>query len=421
MNMRASDGRDGTGFDLKAIAIPAYGPALFFGAAEGVLFPVIPASAHGRGAGIALAAFVAMLLGLGSWAFNVPAGIMVSKMGERRALLIAGVVGALGALLALIPSLIALMAGMFILGLASAVYLLARQKYLTEAVPMSFRARALSLLGGVNRIGVFVGPMVGSFVIGRWGTASAFWLAVVFLTLATACSAPMADLESGQTSEATRVSTRTIARRHAPVFRTVGVGILLVQGVRAIRQVVIPLWCAHIGLDAQQTSVIYALSCLVDMLVFYPAGKVMDVRGRAYVAVPAMTIMGACLLAMPLTHTPWMVGVVSCVLGFGNGIGSGMVMTLGADFSPDAGRATFLGLWRQLGDTGATLGPLMLSGLTALVGLAPAVLVSAGFGVGAAAILGVWPARLQAQGWGHGNVPAARVGESTGRATGRPS
>ena len=40
---------------------------------------------------------------------------------------------------------------------------------------------------------------------------------------------------------------------------------------------------------------------------------------------------------------------VALLLGFGNGLGSGIVMTLGADFAPARGRAEFLGVWRLVG------------------------------------------------------------------------
>ena len=401
-------GPEAKGFNLKALAVPAYGPALFFSAAEGALLPVIPQLVKDGGQDIALAAFIAMLLGLGSWVFNVPAGIIVSRMGERFALIGAGIVGALGCLTALSGSIAALMVGMFVLGLASAVYLLARMKYLTEAVPLSHRARALSLLGGVSRIGVLIGPAVGAVVVGQWGPRAAFALAVAFLVAAIACSVDMPGVDSAAERAERSVPTRVIAKTYAPVYATVGVGVLLVQGVRAIRSAVIPLWCTHIGMDAQLTSVVYAASALIDMLVFYPAGKVMDLRGRAYVAVPAMTIMGISLLFMPLAHGFASVLIVSSALGFGNGIASGLVMTLGADFSPDLGRAKFLGLWRQLGDTGSTLGPLGLSAGTAAIGLAPTVLCSAAVGFMAAAMLAVWPARRIRQGWGNGGVPTKR-------------
>lgn len=109
------------------------------------------------------------------------------------------------------------------------------------------------------------------------------------------------------------------------------------------------------------------------MLVFYPAGKVMDVRGRRWVTVPSAVVMGVALLLMPLTSSAVALTVVACLLGFGNGIGSGMIMTLGADFSPALGRPQFLGLWRELSDLGSVGGPAMLSGLTAALSLGPAI------------------------------------------------
>ena len=46
-------------------------------------------------------------------------------------------------------------------GMAQAVFSLARQSYLTEAAPAPYRARALSTLGGVMRIGMLWGHSSG--------------------------------------------------------------------------------------------------------------------------------------------------------------------------------------------------------------------------------------------------------------------
>src|SRR4029079_6272510 len=95
---------------------------------------------------------------------------------------------------------------------------------------------------------------------------------------------------------------RSVGSHHAKVFLTVGVGALLVAAVRASRQAVIPLWAESIGLDAATTSLIYGLAGGIDMLVFYPAGKVMDRRGRAWVAVPSMFIIGVAMMLTPFTQ-----------------------------------------------------------------------------------------------------------------------
>ena len=69
-------------------------------------------------------------------------------------------------------------------GMAQAVFSLARQSYLTEAVAPAFRARALSTLGGVMRIGLFIGPFVAAAAIHRWGLSAAYGVGVVAVVMA---------------------------------------------------------------------------------------------------------------------------------------------------------------------------------------------------------------------------------------------
>src|SRR5258707_4392314 len=58
--------------------------------------------------------------------------------------------------------------GSFMVGMSQAVFSLARQSYLTDAVPTEYRARALSTLGGVMRIGMFIRPFVAAAAIQRF-------------------------------------------------------------------------------------------------------------------------------------------------------------------------------------------------------------------------------------------------------------
>jgi MFS family permease len=140
---------------------------------------------------------------------------------------------------------------------------------------------------------------------------------------------------------------------------------VLLSAIRQTRQVVIPLWAAHIGLPPTTSSIIYGVAGGIDALTFYPAGRVMDQYGRRWVAVPCVIILGLSFVLMPLTHGAVTLGCAAMIMGFGNGIGSGIVMTLGADLSPSIGRPTFLGIWRELADAGQGIGPVVLSAVTA--------------------------------------------------------
>jgi MFS family permease len=172
-------------------------------------------------------------------------------------------------------------------------------------------------------------------------------------------------------------------------------GILLLSALRASRQVVIPLWADHLGLDPTHASLVYGLSGAIDMLVFYPAGKVMDRRGRHWVAIPSTLIMGVALVLIPLTGGFTSLLLAALLIGFGNGISSGLVMTLGADYSPNRGRGQFLGLWRFMADAGSTGGPVLLSAVTAAASLGAGVTATGILGFAAAGVFAVVLPRLR--------------------------
>lgn len=349
-------------FSLRRIALPAFGPSAIWSVGAGAVIPVVALSARGLGASVGLAALFVGFTTLAEFAAAVPAGVLVERIGERRALVLAGLADAAGCALALAaPSLWVLGLAVLMLGPSGAVFLLARQSYLTAAAPVALRARAMSTLGGVTRIGLFVGPLVGAPVVARWGPQAAFGVAVVAGVLAAALAWRTPDLGSHHEAaggDRGRVPVRRVVARHRRVLLTVGLGVLAIGLARSSRVVVVPLWAEHIGLDAAQTSLVFAAAAFVEVVLFWPAGTVMDRHGRVWVAVPVAVILGVGLVALPLTTTLAGVAALALVMGVGNGLGSGIVMTLGADAAPAVGRAPFLGVWRLLslvGHNGASI------------------------------------------------------------------
>ena len=385
-------------FRLRSVAVAAYGPSTLFGVCQGSMLPVITLSAIHLGASTSIAAFIAALLGIGSIVTNIPAGILATRAGERKSMLVAAAltIAGLACCLAAAGRGTAALAmfglGVLIMGCASSVYLLARQAYLTEMVPPPMRARALSTLGGTMRVGVFAGPFLGAGAERLWGLSGAYYVSIAAMAAAALIVVRVPDLEMSDEHRqaAAQVTSRVILKRYWRVFVTLGTGIVLLSAIRQTRQVVIPLWGAHIGLSPADNSVIYGVAGAIDALIFYPAGKVMDVYGRRWVAVPCVLIMGVSFLLMPLTHGAVTLALTAMLMGFGNGIGSGIVMTFGADISPSAGRPTFLGIWRELADAGSGIGPVVLSAVTGIAGLAAGIIVSGAVGFAAAAALWVW-------------------------------
>ena len=101
-----------------------------------------------------------------------------------------------------------------------------------------------------------------------------------------------------------------------------------------------------------------SLASAIDMAMFYPAGLIQDRFGRKFASVPSFAIMAAGLALIPLTGDFLGFLAAACLSGFGNGIGSGTMMTLGADLAPRGATGPFLGLWHLIGDIGSTGGPV---------------------------------------------------------------
>lgn len=350
-------------FTFRGIALSAYGPTIVAAIGSGATLPVIAIAAIDLGASVSVASFA---VGLGLVAeifFAIPAGSLIARFGERTALVWACAIDAsFSALAWLVPSLPGYLLAQFALGFTASVFMVARQGYLVEAVPYAMRARAMSTLGGVNRIGLFIGPFLGAPVIHIWGPQAAFAIAVVAGLAAGAIVLLAKDITAGHDAALraapVRLSTREILWSHRRVLATVGVGVMFIGSVRAARATLVPLWAVHIGLTASQTALVFGVAAGLEMLIFYPAGTVMDRLGRRWVAIPCMTLIGVGFLVLPHTVSLAGVGVAAVVGSIGNGLGSGIVMTLGADYAPTDGRAQFLGGWRFLSVLGGSTAPL---------------------------------------------------------------
>jgi len=384
---------------LRDIAPAAFLPPALFAVGQGAIAPVVVISATDLGASPAMAALVVASAGLGQIVADIPAGTIVHRHGERPTMIGAAVltvIALLGCIVA--PNLAVFTLSIFVSGSGTAVWLLARQAYVTEVVPYHLRARAMSTLGGVFRIGLFIGPFIGGAVVHFTGLWGAYAVHIVAALVAAGVLFLVKDLSAGNEGNSavpTRAPVGRMVRQQRSVFATLGVGVLVVSAVRAARQVVLPLWGQHLGLSPAAISVIFGISGAIDMLFFYPAGKVMDRYGRAWVAIPSMTVLGVSLLLVPLAQTTVALLLIGLMMGVGNGMSSGLVMTLGADLAPPDQRPVFLGVWRVFSDSGNGVGPFVIAGVTAAATLGVGIAAMGAVGLLGAGWLGFWiPRRL---------------------------
>jgi len=401
-------------FSWRRLVVPVYGPTALASIGVGAVVPLVALTARDLGADVGLAALLVGLIGVGQLLGDLPAGALAHRFGERKALVAAGVVEAASfALAATAQNLAVLAIAVTLAGMASAVFGLARHAYLTGAVPMRHRAKALSTLGGTFRIGTFIGPFVAAPILLVAPLHVVYMVAAVTSLSAALLALTLRDLPdetapspgTGATNPVRAESLWQVLHRHRRVLLLLGSGIFTISAVRAARQSIVPLWCEHLGLDAATTSLVYGISAAVDMAMFLPGGALMDRMGRVWGAVPPLIVLGVGFVLLPLSHDLPTVIAASCVLGLGNGFSSGIVMTLGADNAPVQGRAQFLGGWRLCADLGNAGGPLLISAVTLVASLGVASVVIGVIGWAGAAWLSRWIGRFNSPG-GRGRTPA---------------
>ncbi|MEY3028741.1 MAG: hypothetical protein RL198_138 [Actinomycetota bacterium] len=351
-----------------------------------MLLPVLPVSATAFGLDLAGAGALLALILIGSLLAELPSARVIARIGERKALITAGL--AFGGF-ALLP---AFQLGLWVLflsaigiGVTLALSGLARHSLMTSYVPANQRARALATLGGMFRTGWTAGPLLGSLMIGLFGLPASYVAAAVLATASAVvlASYPQFKLRVERTVSADGVWR--VARANRKALLTLGTAAGILQAARVIRLVGLPLLAVHLGLEPALAAFIIGAASLIDVLLFPIGGWLMDRFGRIWGSVPTLLLLG-----FTYAFTPFIAGaegfaIIATLAALANSISSGVNMVLGSDLAPAESRAEFLASFRLMTSVGTTLSPISLSLVTALTGVPVAMAL-----VGSLNFIGVW-------------------------------
>jgi len=357
-----------------------------FSIGENLLIPLIPAGAERLGANLSTASLITGMIMFGTLVADVPAAKVIRVIGERLGMIYAALASVIGLVITFFANnLWVLSLGVLLVGMGASVFALARHTYIAADVPYEFRARALSTLGGVFRAGSLLGPLLGAALL-TVGDFHLIYVGALALCLAAGVLVWSTKKDSkADAANLTRLSTWHITKREWKKLSTIGVAATFLSIVRTARTIGLPIWALFIGLDPASTALLVGLAATLDVMLFYTSGQVMDKWGRRAAAVPTMVLLGITMFLVPFSHDFNTLLLVGLAMSLANGLGSGLIMTLGADLAPADARGEFLAAFRLMidGSTAATAPILSLAAVT--VGL--------GFGFaffGALSISGAW-------------------------------
>jgi MFS family permease len=348
----------------RRASLSLYLPAILMGIPGQALFVLLPLYVIDIGGTPAAAAAVIGWRGFGMLIMGLPAGWMASYLGYRSTMLIASATILLAFLLyGLSANLLTLYGIAFLHGCGSSTFLLGRMTCITSVFEANERGRVISVVAGGLRLSTLLGPLLGGILVNRFDFSLAFSASAGMMALGLLFTYIYTQ-ERRTISTVLRVSAvPEFIGVHKSIFYTAGSAAVAFMFLRAARNILIPLVGVHLSLDATTIGFIVSMSALVDLLLVYPTGVMMDRWGRRITAMPSAILFATSLGLIAFSNSYEILLLFAILAGVANGLSTGIVMTLGADNAPENGRGEFLGFWRVLTDLGNVSGPMLISGI----------------------------------------------------------
>ena len=351
--------------------LPLYIPAFLTYLADGLTTSFIVLYALELGARPATAGLIAALPHVGTLLFDLPAGRLIDRVHLKRVYTLSALaMGLLLILIRLLPGIPYFIPLLVLFGAARTNWRICQVAVVRRLVVPQMRGRALALMGGMNRLGAFLGPVAGGYLAAVFGLPILFAAAGLLLFMTAATHTIFAPLLPPPGEVPRKGGFSGAFKRHSRVLLTAGTGIVVLGVLRAALPVLLPLYGQSLGLSLQQIGLIMGVGGLADTLLFYPAGLIYDRFGIKRGAVLCLGLFSGGLLLIPFSSGFYSLLFIAALIGTGNGFGSGVNMTLSADLAPDDEVGGFMGIWRLFTDAGILSGPLIVGIITAVSGLA---------------------------------------------------
>jgi MFS family permease len=368
------------------------GLALFFAiAATNILTPLLPNVRTDFGISIATAGLVVSTYGFARLLTDLPSGVVLDRLGERR-LAIGGVVLlAVGSILgALAPSVEWLIVARVTSGLGSGVITTVVLTALSWTASAENRGQVMSVFQLANNTGIAFYPLLGGAIGGLLSWRWTFVIAAVGAVAAGLILMPLLRrIESSQKADAKGGRAAALEFDLTPRRRAVAIGSVYATVMcnminrHGFRNTLLPLFAASVlFLGPFEIAAGIAVMAIVGILVVTPGARLGDRIGRRRIVVAGLFILAIGDLTFLGANGFVTYLLAAAIVGSGDFFSSSQTALL-SELVSAGQRARVLAGYRFFVDLGALVGPLVLAAIMDVVTpqaaiVASAVIVAAG-------------------------------------------
>jgi MFS family permease len=362
------------------------GVALFFAiAATNILTPLLPNVRDEFGISIATAGLVVSTYGFARLLTDLPSGVVLDRLGERRLAAAGVVLLAAGSIVgALAPSVEWLILARVTSGLGSGVLTTVVLTALSWTAGPANRGQVMSVFQLANNTGIATYPLLGGAIGSFLSWRVTFILAAVGAIAAGVILLPLLRrIEGAQKQDA--VSGRTEARAFelSPGRRRIAIGSVYATVMcnminrHGFRNTLLPLFAASVLLLGPfEIAAGIAVMAIVGILVVTPGARLGDRIGRRRIVIVGLLVLAIGDLTFLGAGAWWTYLLAAAVVGSGDFFASSQTALL-SELVPPRQRAQVLAGYRFFVDIGALVGPLLLAGLMDAFGAHVAIVVCA--------------------------------------------
>lgn len=331
----------------------------FFWAAIYFYAPVLPVYAESLGANLAAVGIIGAAYALPQLIFRIPLGMWSDSLGQRKPLVIGGIImvllGALGLWISPNSWSLSLSRGLVGVGAASWVVFTI---YAVSFYPEHSTPQVVGILNFIVSAAMTITTALGGLVADTCGEKTAFLTAAIFAFVALVFVLFASENRISKTQSLSWEGFKQVARR--PLLIAVSImGILLFFAEFMSVWGFVPVYAARIGASNTELGILTMLASGVSMAGSLVVAPMIRRRGNIFTLVLGSAMLGLSLLAVPFIHNIHLLDVSQMFNGLGWGMLATQLMALSIHNTTSQQRATAMGFFQAMYAIGMLTGPLV--------------------------------------------------------------
>lgn len=323
--------------------------------------PILTAYVMDLGASNKMAGLIVGMYGLSQMLLRIPVGVVSDRIHKRKMFIILGMVfsAIAGAGILLTQDLTWILLLRVIAGAAAATWVDFTILF-ASYYPRNETTQAMGTISFYNSIGQMLGILSGGWFADYYGWESAFLIGAVIGLIGMVAALFIVEKFEDNQQKITVQGIIEVARDRTLLtvsFLSILFQVLTFATVFGFT----PVFAQSLGATKLDMGLLTFCSTFPTALAAWFGGKYLARRlGERHTIILGFILSGVFTIAIPFTHTLWLLIVTQAIGGFGRGFTSPVLMSLSIKHMDPGKRATAMGFYQAIYGLGMFAGPLFM-------------------------------------------------------------